>query len=59
MSLSVSNTIPIASDADRRARQGHLWLPVPAPGTYSVQPTLNESTGRGTDGPRTEYFSLP
>lgn len=55
----VSQTIPVAADAEEWRRRGHVWLPVPSPGTYYVQVAVNDSTGRGTDGPRTADFTIP
>jgi hypothetical protein len=54
----VSQTIPVASDADRWRRRAHVWLPVPSPGAYYVQVAVNDSTGRRTDGPRTPDFTV-
>jgi hypothetical protein len=54
----ISRTIPVTPDAQRWSRQAHVWLPVPSPGTYYVRVILNDSTGRRTDGPRTEDFTI-
>lgn len=54
----VSSTIPVTPDAPRWRRRGHVWLPVPSPGTYYVRVMLNDSTGRRTDGPRTQDFTI-
>jgi hypothetical protein len=54
----VSTTIPLKPDAPRWSRQGYIWLPVPAPGSYYVRVMLNDSTGRKNDGPRTQDFSI-
>jgi hypothetical protein len=54
----VSSTIPVTPDAPRWRRRGHVWLPVPSPGTYFVRVMLNDSTGRRTDGPRTQDFTI-
>jgi hypothetical protein len=54
----ISHTIPIKADAVRWTRQGYVWLPVPSPGTYYVRVMMNDSTGRKTDGPRTEDFTI-
>lgn len=54
----ISRTIPITPDAPRWHRQAHVWLPVPSPGTYYVHVVLNDSTGRRTDGPRTQDFTI-
>lgn len=54
----VSTTIQLQPDAPRWRRQGHVWLPVPGPGSYYVRVTLNDSAGRRTDGPRTEDFTI-
>jgi hypothetical protein len=54
----VSNTIPIKPEGPRWTRQAYVWLPVPAPGTYYVRIALNDSTGRKTDGPRTQDFTI-
>ncbi|HEX6367294.1 MAG TPA: hypothetical protein VF006_00095 [Longimicrobium sp.] len=54
----ISRTIPVTPDAREWSRRGHVWLPVPAPGSYYVRVILNDSTGRRTDGPRTEAFTI-
>jgi hypothetical protein len=54
----VSGKVPLAPDADRWSRRGQVWLPVLAAGTYYVQVVLGDSTGRKTDGPRTEDFTV-
>lgn len=54
----VSRTIPVVPDAPRWRRRAHVWLPVPSPGTYYVRVVLADSTGRGTDGPRTQDFTV-
>jgi hypothetical protein len=54
----VSQTVPVAADAEVFRRRGHVWLPVPSPGTYYVQVAVNDSTGRSTDGPRTQDFTV-
>lgn len=55
----VSRTIPVTPDAQQWSKRGHVWLPVPSPGTYYVRVILNDSTGRRTDGPRTQDFTIP
>ncbi|HEY0014926.1 MAG TPA: hypothetical protein VGC13_01360 [Longimicrobium sp.] len=54
----VSGTIPVTPDAPRWRRRGYVWVPVPSPGTYFVRMMLNDSTGRRTDGPRTQDFTI-
>jgi hypothetical protein len=54
----ISNKVPITPDAETWSRRGHLWLPVLSPGSYYVQVVLGDSTGRKTDGPRTEDFTV-
>ena len=54
----VSQTVRIASDAPRWRKKGYVWLPVPSPGTYYVRVVLADSTGRGTEGPRTQDFTI-
>jgi hypothetical protein len=54
----VSTTIPLVPDAPQWSRRGFVWLPVPAPGSYYVGIALNDSTGRKTDGPRTQDFTI-
>lgn len=54
----ISNKVPVTPDADTWSRRGHLWLPVLSPGSYYVQVVLGDSTGRKTDGPRTEPFTV-
>lgn len=55
----VSRKAPITPDSEQWSKRGHLWLPVLAPGSYYVQVVLGDSTGRKTDGPRTEDFTVP
>ena len=45
-------------DAPQWSRRGQLWLPVLSAGTYYVQVVLGDSTGRKTDGPRTQDFTI-
>lgn len=54
----VSQTVPVTPDAPTWRRRGYVWLPVPSPGTYYVQVVLADSTGRKTDGPRTQDFTI-
>jgi hypothetical protein len=54
----VSRKAPITPNAEQWSKRGHLWLPVLAPGTYYVQVVLGDSTGRKTEGPRTEDFTV-
>jgi hypothetical protein len=54
----VSRKAPITPDSEQWSRRGHVWLPVLAPGSYYVQVVLGDSTGRKTDGPRTEDFTV-
>jgi hypothetical protein len=54
----VSRRAAMQPDAETWSRRGHLWLPVPAPGTYYVQLVLADSTGRKPVGPRTEDFTV-
>jgi hypothetical protein len=54
----ISRKVPVTPDAETWSRRGHLWLPVPSPGSYYVQVVLGDSTGRKTDGPRTEDFKI-
>jgi hypothetical protein len=54
----LSRTIPVVPGAPRWRRQGHVWLPVPSPGTYYVRVVLADSTGRDVDGPRTKDFTI-
>ena len=46
------------SSAARWSRRGFVWVPIPGPGSYYVRVMLNDSTGRRTDGPRTEDFTI-
>lgn len=55
----VSQTIRVKSDAASWRKKGYVWLPVPSPGTYYVRVVLADSTGHGTEGPRTQDFTLP
>jgi hypothetical protein len=54
----ISRKVPITPDAERWSERGHLWLPVLSPGSYYVQVVLGDTTGRKTDGPRTEAFTV-
>ncbi|WP_420130686.1 hypothetical protein [Longimicrobium sp.] len=54
----VSRKAPITPDSDQWSKRGHVWLPVLAPGSYYVQVVLGDSTGRKTNGPRTEDFTV-
>lgn len=54
----ISRKVPIAPDAPKWSRRATLWLPVLSAGTYYVQVVLADSTGRETDGPRTEDFTV-
>lgn len=51
----VSRKAPIKPDRQQWSKRGHVWLPVLAPGSYYVQVVLGDSTGRKTDGPRTDF----
>jgi hypothetical protein len=54
----VSRKAPITPDAPQWSKRGQVWLPVLAAGTYYVQVVLGDTTGRKTDGPRTEDFTV-
>jgi hypothetical protein len=54
----VSRRVPVAPTEDAWTRRGRLWLPIPSAGTYYVQVVLGDTTGRKTDGPRTEEFTI-
>lgn len=54
----VSGKVPVAPDAPTWSKRGQLWLPVLSAGTYYVQVVLGDSTGRKTEGPRTEDFTI-
>lgn len=54
----VSHTLPVTPDAPKWRKRAYVWLPVPSPGTYYVRVMLNDSTGRKTDGPRTQDFTI-
>jgi hypothetical protein len=54
----VSQTIRMTSAAPSWRKKGYVWLPVPSPGTYYVRVVLADSTGHGTEGPRTQDFTL-
>jgi hypothetical protein len=54
----VSRKAPVTPDDETWSQRGHLWLPVLAPGSYYVQVVLGDSTGRKTEGPRTEDFTV-
>jgi hypothetical protein len=54
----VSRRMAMEPDGERWSRRGRVWLPIPSPGTYFVQVVLADSTGRKTDGPRTEPFTI-
>lgn len=54
----VSKTMPLVPDADRWHRRAYVWLPVPSPGSYYVQVTLNDSTGSKKDGPVSRPFTI-
>lgn len=49
----------LAPDAEEWTRTGPVWLPLPAPGTYYVRFTLNDSLGRVVSDPRTQDFTIP
>lgn len=53
-----SRRLALQPDAEQWSRRGHLWLPVPAAGTYYVQLVLADSTGQKPIGPRTEEFTV-
>ena len=54
----VSRRMAMEPDAEKWSRTGRVWLPIPSPGTYYVQVVLADSTGRQTDGPRTDDFTV-
>lgn len=54
----VSRRMAMEPDGEQWSRAGRVWLPVPSPGVYYVQVMLADSTGRKTDGPRTDIFSI-
>lgn len=54
----VSRKAPVTPDGEPWSKRGHLWLPVLAPGSYYVQVVFGDSTGRKTEGPRTEDFTV-
>ncbi|HEU4882938.1 MAG TPA: hypothetical protein VFT45_11845 [Longimicrobium sp.] len=54
----ISRKVPITPDAETWSKRGYLWLPIPSAGSYYVQVVLGDSTGRKTDGPRTEAFTV-
>jgi hypothetical protein len=54
----ISRKVPIRPDAEQWSKRGHLWLPILSPGSYYVQVVLGDTTGRKTDGPRTEAFTV-
>jgi hypothetical protein len=49
--------VTVQPDSSEWSRRGHLWLPVPAAGTYYVQLVLSDSLGKPV-GPRTEDFTM-
>lgn len=54
----VSRRMAMEPDQEQWSRTGRVWLPIPSPGTYYVQVVLADSTGRKTDGPRTDDFTV-
>ena len=54
----VSGKVPIMPDEEQWSKRGQVWLPVLAAGTYYVQVVLGDTTGRKTDGPKTEEFTI-
>ena len=51
-------TTSLVPDAPRWRRLAHLWVDVPAPGTYYVQVVLGDSAGHRSAGPRTLDFTV-
>ena len=54
----VSRRLAVQPDQEQWTRSGRVWLPVPSPGTYYVQVVVADSSGRKTDGPRTDDFTV-
>jgi hypothetical protein len=54
----ISRKAAITPDAPRWSKRGQVWLPVLSAGTYYVQVVLGDTTGRKTDGPKTEDFTV-
>ncbi len=54
----VNRRLALQPDQEQWTRSGRVWLPVPSAGTYYVQVVVADSSGRKTDGPRTEDFTV-
>lgn len=52
----IHRKVTVQPDSSAWSRRGHLWLPVPGPGTYYVRAFLYDSIRKPV--PRTDEFTV-